>query len=113
MLGQFILEGSKPGSAAAAVHVTHQVLPPHREGMGRLLRESIRACERFWDTAGEAAARLSERVRVVVPFEPDSNLICIALNPAGNTSLAEDAAPAVPQSRLRWPYEYPRHDLAA
>ena len=88
MLGQYILEGSKPGSAAAAVHVTHAVLPPHREGMGRLIRETVRGCELFWDAAGEAAERLSDRVRVVVPFEPDSNLICIALNPVGNDSLA-------------------------
>ena len=87
-LGQYILEGSKPGAAAAAVHVTHEVLPLHRDGMGRLIRESIKACETFWDTAGEAAARLADRVRVVVPFEPDSNLICIALNPVGNDSLA-------------------------
>ena len=87
-LGQYILEGSKPGAAAAAVHVTHQVLPLHREGLGRVLRESIRACEVFWDTTKAAAERLSDRVKVVVPFEPDSNLICLALNPVGNRSLA-------------------------
>ena len=87
-LGQYVLEGSKPGAAAAAVHVTHQVLPLHREGMGRIVRETIRGCERFWDAAGRVSERLKQRVRVVVPFEPDSNLICIALNPADNVDLA-------------------------
>ncbi|MEZ4417971.1 MAG: pyridoxal-dependent decarboxylase [Gemmatimonadota bacterium] len=87
-LGQYILEGSKPGSAAAAVHVTHKVLPLHREGLGRVLKETIRTCEYFWDAARAAAERLSDRVRLVVPFEPDSNLICLALNPVGNTDLA-------------------------
>ena len=27
-------------------------------------------------------------VRVLVPFEPDSNLVCLALNPVGNRSIA-------------------------
>ena len=79
---------SKPGAAAAAVHVTHAVLPLHREGMGKMLKGTIRSCETFWDASGEVAERLSDRVRLVVPFEPDSNLICIALNPVGNRSLA-------------------------
>ncbi len=87
-LGQYILEGSKPGSAAAAVHVCHKVLPLDSRGLGRLLKVTVRACERFWDTAREAAERLEGRVRLVVPFEPDSNLICLALNPEGNDSVA-------------------------
>jgi glutamate/tyrosine decarboxylase-like PLP-dependent enzyme len=88
-LGQYILEGSKPGAAAAAVHVCHNVLPLDSRGLGRLLKVTVRACERFWDTAREAAARLEGRARLVVPFEPDSNLICLALNPEGNGSVAE------------------------
>jgi len=87
-LGQYILEGSKPGAAAAAVHVTHRVLPLDSEGLGRLLRLTVRACEAFYDSVRTAADRLADRVRVCVPFEPDSNLICLALNPAGNTSVA-------------------------
>ena len=87
-LGQYILEGSKPGAAAAAVHVTHQVLPLDQDGIGRLVRLTLRSCERFWDSAKVMADRLSDRVALVVPFEPDSNLICLALNPAGNGDLA-------------------------
>jgi glutamate/tyrosine decarboxylase-like PLP-dependent enzyme len=87
-LGQYILEGSKPGAAAAAVHVTHRVLPPDSEGFGRLLGETVRATEYFWDTAREARERLAPRVRMCVPFEPDSNLICIAMNPGDNRDAA-------------------------
>lgn len=87
-LGQYILEGSKPGAAAAAVHVTHRVLPLHSEGLGRVLRLTVRACERFYDSARAAGERWAGRVRLCVPFEPDSNLICLALNPEGNTSVA-------------------------
>ncbi len=88
-LGQYILEGSKPGAAAAAVHVTHRVLPLDCEGLGRLVRLTLLTCERFWDSARIMADRLADRVTLVVPFEPDSNLICLALNPAGNRDLAK------------------------
>ncbi len=87
-LGQYILEGSKPGAAAAAVHVTQKVLPLDHTGLGRLLGETIRSCEYFYDSVAGVRDRLAERVRLCVPFEPDSNLICLALNPAGNTSVA-------------------------
>ncbi len=87
-LGQYILEGSKPGNAAAAVALTHRVLPLDSTGLGRILRMTVRACEEFYDSVAEVRARWAGRVRVCTPFEPDSNLICLAINPEGNTSLA-------------------------
>ncbi|MDH5759171.1 MAG: pyridoxal-dependent decarboxylase [Gemmatimonadota bacterium] len=87
-LGQYILEGSKPGAAAAAVHVTHSVIPLDSDGLGRLLKLTVRACEGFYDSVGTVRERWEDRVRLCVPFEPDSNLVCLALNPSGNTSLA-------------------------
>ena len=88
-LGKYILEGSKPGSAAAAVHVTHEVLPLHDEGFGRLLKGTIHAAERFYDKARETREKLIDLVHLGVPFETDSHLLCLAINPRGNKSLAE------------------------
>jgi glutamate/tyrosine decarboxylase-like PLP-dependent enzyme len=87
-LGQYILEGSKSGAAAAAVHITHRVLPLDVSGFGRLLRVTIRTAEEFHDAALQSAERLADRVSLTVPFEPDTNLVCLALNPVGNRSLA-------------------------
>jgi glutamate/tyrosine decarboxylase-like PLP-dependent enzyme len=87
-LGQYILEGSKPGAAAAAVSVTHRVLPLDSTGFGRLLRLTVQSCEAFYDSVQERAEAWKDRVRLCVPFEPDSNLICLALNPAGNRAVA-------------------------
>ncbi|MFH2078045.1 MAG: pyridoxal-dependent decarboxylase [Pseudomonadota bacterium] len=87
-LGRYIPEGSKPGAAAAAVYVTHQVLPLDHENFGALPRESIVATEAFRTAATRFAARLEGRLVCRLPFEPDSNLICLALNPAGNTDVA-------------------------
>lgn len=87
-IGQYILEGSKPGAAAASAWVAHRVLPLHREKFGRLQRQTIRATEYFYDHLPELAQRLTGIARIVVPFEPDTNLMCLAINPEGNRSLA-------------------------
>ncbi len=87
-LGQYILEGSKSGASAAAVHVTHRVLPLHCDGFGRLLKETIKSCEYFWETAADVRQRISSKVKLCIPFEPDSNLMCLIMNPAGNDALA-------------------------
>lgn len=86
-LGQYILEGSKPGASAASVYVTHKVLPLHSEGFGRILKGTVRACEYFFDHFQKLTNNLAGKVRLHVPFEPDSNIICFALNPVNNTSV--------------------------
>jgi len=48
----------------------------------------VRAAERFHDRALRFADEAADRLHVRIPFEPDSNLVCLALNPRGNTSLA-------------------------
>lgn len=85
-LGQFILEGSKAGAAAAAAYVTHQVLPLDRSGFGRIVNETVLATERLHDAVAGLKRRLAGKAQVAVPFEPDCNLICLAINPVGNLS---------------------------
>jgi glutamate/tyrosine decarboxylase-like PLP-dependent enzyme len=87
-LGRYIPEGSKSGAAAAAVYVTHQVLPLDHENFGRIPGETIRSTGVFVERAARFARELADTVTVLIPFAPDSNIVCLALNPAGNTSLA-------------------------
>ena len=88
-LGQYILEGSKPGAGAASVYITHKVLPLNRDGFGRLLAQTVHACEYFYDKLNDLAEELRDRVQISMPFEPDTNLVCILFNPTGNRSLAK------------------------
>lgn len=88
-LGRYILEGSKPGAAAAAVYVTHRTLPLDYAHFGRLVHLSIAAAEHFCDRLGELAKSLRDTVRIVIPFEPDTNLVCVAFNPVGNRSASQ------------------------
>ncbi len=86
-LGQYIPEGSKSGASAAAVYVTHKVLPLDHTHFGRLPRATVRAAEAFHARALRFAAEQAGVVQLIVPFAPDSNLVCLALNPCGNRSL--------------------------
>jgi len=88
-LGQYIFEGSKPGSAAAAVYVSHQVMPLHRDAFGQLMIRTIKTTELFYDLVQELAVRLKDKVTLAVPFDPDSNLICLTFNPVNNKSLVK------------------------
>jgi glutamate/tyrosine decarboxylase-like PLP-dependent enzyme len=86
-LGQYIPEGSKSGAAAAAVYVTHQVLPLDHAHFGLLPRQTILAAEAFEARAARFARELQDVVHVQLPFARDTNLVCLALNPVGNRSL--------------------------
>ena len=86
-LGRYILEGSKPGAAAAACYVNHRVLPLDHDHFGRLLARSVQTCERLVDRIPSLQQELADWIRLAIPFEPDCNLVCLAFNPKGNRSL--------------------------
>jgi glutamate/tyrosine decarboxylase-like PLP-dependent enzyme len=86
-LGKCILEGSKPGANAAAAWITHRVLPLDHDHFGRLCAETVRNCEYFFDHVADLRETLAGIARVILPFEPDTNLVCLAINPEGNRSL--------------------------
>jgi glutamate/tyrosine decarboxylase-like PLP-dependent enzyme len=88
-LGQVIPEGSKSGAAAAAVYVTHRVLPLDHAHFGALPRQTIRAAEHFVARAEEFARSIADVAHVTIPFMPDSNLVGLALNPNGNRDVAQ------------------------
>lgn len=87
-LGKYILEGSKPGSSATSVAVTHDVFPLHADGFGRIIAGTVHASEVFYDRVHALADRVADVARIVVPFEPDTNIVCLAVNPTGNRKLA-------------------------
>ena len=88
-LGRYIPEGSKAGANAAAVYVTHRVLPLDAGHFGELQALSLRATEVFVVKAEAFCQRVAGRVQALVPFRPDSNLVCLAFNPRGTARLAE------------------------
>lgn len=87
-LGRYIPEGSKSGAHAAAVYVTQRVLPLDAEHFGQLQALSLRASEAFVAKAQAFCRRVQGSVHALMPFSPDSNLVCLAFNPLGNRDIA-------------------------
>ncbi len=75
-IGKYIFEGSKPGAAAAAVWMSHRVLPLDSSGYGRLIAESAKGAQALH--ARLAQTRWGEFEPVPLPA-PDLNLVCFAL----------------------------------
>ncbi|HRN61387.1 MAG TPA: pyridoxal-dependent decarboxylase [Luteimonas sp.] len=87
-LGRYIPEGSKPGANAAAVYVTHRVLPLDHANFGQLPAQGLHATEAFVEAAQAFIERIAPLATAVVPFAPDCNLVCLAMNPHGNRDVA-------------------------
>lgn len=89
-IGVYVMEGSKPGAAAAAVWLSHTLIPLDTSGHGRLVRETIRnACELH--SLLENYPRLSVKAEAGVPAvraaclcPPGSNIVCFAFAVAGD-----------------------------
>ncbi|MFO0858758.1 MAG: pyridoxal-dependent decarboxylase [Phycisphaerales bacterium] len=82
-IGMYVLEGSKPGAAAASVWLSHSLIPLDNTGHGMLIRDTVRnACElhslleHYDEIAGPQAAR------AVCLCPPGSNIVCYAFRPA-------------------------------
>jgi glutamate/tyrosine decarboxylase-like PLP-dependent enzyme len=86
-IGVYILEGSKPGASAASVWLSHTTIPLDTTGHGKLVRETIRnACELHallneWPNLTDQS-----QVQAVTLCPPESNIVCFAFRPAGETT---------------------------
>lgn len=85
-LGRFILEGSKPGAAAAAVWLGHHVLPLDERGYGYLIERTALGARRLYQ-ALESLDR--DGLRAVMFPEPDINIVCFVLRDAASHTLDE------------------------
>ena len=72
-LGRYILEGSKPGAAAAAVWLSHKALPLDERGYGYLIERTMVGARKLHRALarGDLAP-----FRVVLLPEPDINIVC-------------------------------------
>lgn len=85
-LGRFIFEGSKPGAAAAAVWLSHKVLPLDERGYGYLIERTICGARKLH--AALSRAKL-DPFRVIMLPEPDINIVCFLLHHPEHATLEE------------------------
>src|SRR5690606_1591647 len=74
-IGRYIFEGSKPGAAAAAVWLSHKVLPLDSTGYGRIIGDTARGARRLHRRISEPDW---DPVRIVHLPPPDLNIVCFA-----------------------------------
>ena len=85
-LGRHIFEGSKPGAAAAAVWLSHKVLPLDERGYGHLIQRTAAGARRLRQALVRAEI---PGCRVHVLPEPDINIVCYVVRPDRASGLAE------------------------
>jgi glutamate/tyrosine decarboxylase-like PLP-dependent enzyme len=83
-LGRFVFEGSKPGAAAAAVWLSHKVLPLDARGYGYLVERTAAGARRLHAALREVQAA---PLRLVVLPEPDLNIVCFVVTHEDFTTL--------------------------
>jgi len=90
LIGAYILEGSKPGAAAAAVWLAHRIMPLNIRGYGRLIGETIDGAQALWFTLQKAKPfPLKDGIQIeVIPIQkPDLNIVNYVFNFTNNHNL--------------------------
>ncbi len=83
-IGLYVLEGSKPGAAAAGVWLSHSLIPLDNTGHGVLIRETVRnACE-LHALLEQYPQYTPTSMRALCLCPPGSNIVCYAFTPASN-----------------------------
>jgi glutamate/tyrosine decarboxylase-like PLP-dependent enzyme len=83
-IGRYILEGSRPGAAAAAVWMAHRACPLDGTGYGRLIRDTVLASRRLHQALADAD--LAPYRAVLLP-ESDLNIVCFSVTGPGLDTL--------------------------
>jgi glutamate/tyrosine decarboxylase-like PLP-dependent enzyme len=94
-VGPFILEGSKPGAAAASCWLSHRMIPPNRDGYGEIIRASLLGARELYERLvhwepGCRANRVETRCEFlpITGPPPDTNIVCFVVKIKGDRSLA-------------------------
>ena len=89
-IGQYILEGSKPGATAAACWLAHKVVPLNQSGYGNIIGKSIKGAHQLHRKLSLDLAEKLDRLEIklkTLTDPPDINLLCFIVNKKNNTSL--------------------------
>ena len=91
LIGSYILEGSKPGAAAAAVWMAHRLMPLNITGYGKLIGETIDGAQALWwglDHLGPLPVGDGLSIDVHGLTKPDLNIVNYVFNFTGNRDLS-------------------------
>lgn len=80
-LGQWTVEGSRPGAVATSCYLTNKVMPLYQDGHGLLIKNSIWAANIFWETIMKFNNNpgLNKGFKVVPTYVPEFNIVSYVL----------------------------------
>lgn len=85
-IGVYILEGSKPGAAAAAVWLSHSLISLDISGHGRLMQSTVRNAAELYELLERVPDWTGDRrVQAICLCPPGSNIVCYAFRPSGDS----------------------------
>lgn len=91
-IGQFIIEGSKPGAAAVSCWLSHRILPLNQTGYGLLIGKGIEGARLLYNTCKNDIDPDLQKIGVklkILTDPPNTNLFCFIINKIDNTSLQQ------------------------
>lgn len=89
-IGVYILEGSKPGAAAASVWLSHNLIPLDSQGHGQLIQQTVRNASELYELLeGYPQMAGAQSVQCVCLCRPGSNIVCYAFKANGRQALEE------------------------
>ncbi len=76
-LGQWTLEGSRPGATAAACYLSSMVLPFNKNGHGNLVKNTIHSANSFWNAMQPFRKNPDESngIKIVPVYVPEMNIV--------------------------------------
>lgn len=80
-LGQWTVEGSRPGAVATSCYLTNKVMPLNQKGHGLLIKNTILSANNFWQTitAFNSNPELNHGYKLVPTYIPEFNVISYVL----------------------------------
>ncbi len=78
LIGSYILEGSKPGAAAAAVWTAHTIMPLNITGYGKLIGETIEGAQALWhglEVSDPFVLEKEVKIKAYPVTKPDINIV--------------------------------------
>lgn len=84
-LGQWTLEGSRPGAVATACYLSEKVLPYHKDAHGKIVANTIQAAFLFWKSLQDfnKNPELNQGFKIVPAFTPETNIVSYLLSYPG------------------------------
>ncbi len=86
-IGKYVLEGSKPGAAAAATFLSHRVVPLNETGYGVVLGQTLCTAQIFQNRIQEFAEVIKDEFICQLLTPPDTNILVFVFNPSDNDRL--------------------------